>query len=280
MAWAPSSSTLLAGVEGVVDEGHGVAHHGLDAGGVLAQVALADGLDLDGQAVVHLGQDGVLLLQRHLELLAEDLGVEQVLDPQPHPAGLVGVGRADAPPGRAQRVLAQIALGHPVELLVVRHDQVGVAAHHHPAHVDPLGRQRVELGQEHPGVDDHAVADDRGDVGVEDPARHQLQGEGLAVDHHRVPGVVAALVADDHLHVTGQQVGELALALVAPLGPHDHGCGHARSPPSRLRITSQCSPHQGPAPRGVPAPHGSAAPPRRGPQDEDAGRRRRGPRRR
>ena len=91
----------------------------------------------------------------------------------------------------------------------------------------PLAAERVELGQEHAGVDHHAVADDRGDVGVEHPARHELQGEGLAVDHHRVPGVVAALVADDHVHVPGQQVGELALALVAPLGPDDHGCGHA-----------------------------------------------------
>ena len=78
-------------------------------------------------------------------------------------------------------------------------------------------------------VDDHAVADDRGDVVVEDAARHQLEGEGLAVDHDGVPGVVAALVADDHLHLLGQEVGELALALITPLGPDDHGCGHACS---------------------------------------------------
>ena len=193
-----------------------------------------------GQPVVHLGQDGVLLLERHVELLAEDLGVEEVLDPEADPGRLVGVGRADAALGRPQGVLAQEALGHPVELLVVRHDQVGVAAHHQAAGVDALGGQAVELVEQHGRVDHHAVADDRRDVVVEDAARDQLEGEGLAVDHDAVAGVVAALVAHDHVHLAGQEVGELALPLVAPLGPDHHGCGHASSPFARrlgLRTT-------------------------------------------
>ena len=140
---------------------------------------------------------------------------------------LVGIGGADAPLGRAQAVLAQVALGQPVELVVVGHDQVGVAADQELPRVDPLGRQRVHLGQQHGGVDDHAVADHRRDVVVEDAAGHQLKGEGLAVDDDGVPGVMTALIADDQLHVLGEQVGELALPFVAPLGPDDHGCGHA-----------------------------------------------------
>ena len=51
---------------------------------------------------------------------------------------------------------------------------------------------------------------------------------------HGVAGVVAALVADDHRDLLGQEVGRLALALVAPLEPDDHGSRHqARSPRSR-----------------------------------------------
>ena len=126
-------------------------------------------------------------------------------------------------------LLAQVALGHGVELLVVRHDQVGVAADLEPRAVDALGGQRVDLGQQHPGVDDDAVADHRGDVVVEDAARDQLEGEGLAVDHDGVAGVVAALVADDQVHLLGEEVGELPLALVTPLGADDHGRGHAFS---------------------------------------------------
>ena len=85
-----------------------------------------------GSRLYTLARIGVLLLQHHVELLAEDLGVEEVLDPQAHPRGLVGVGRADAPLGGAQLVLAQVALGQPVELVVVGHDQVGVAADQQP----------------------------------------------------------------------------------------------------------------------------------------------------
>ncbi len=199
-------------------------------GRVLVEVLVADRTGVEGEPVVDLGQDGVLLLQDHLELLTEDLGVEEVLDTEPDAGRLVRVGGADAPAGRTQCVLAEVALGDPVELGVVRHDQVGVATHHHAAGVDALGRQRVELGEEDAGVHHHAVADDRGDVGIEDAARDELEGEGHAVDHDGVAGVVAALVADDHVHVPGQEVGELALALVAPLRPDDHGCGHDAPP--------------------------------------------------
>ena len=223
----PLEEDLAALVHGVVDHADGVAHHGLDPWGVLAQVVVGDVAGGQGEAVVDLGQDGVLLLEDDIELLAEDLGVEEVLDPQADPRRLVGVRRADAPLGRAEGVLAEKALGHPIELLVVRHDQVGVAAHDQPADVDAPCRQAVELLEQDGRVDDDAVADDRRDVLVEDAARHQLEREGLAVDDDAVAGVVATLVAHHHVHLAGNEVGELALPLVAPLGPDHHGCGHA-----------------------------------------------------
>jgi hypothetical protein len=110
--------------------------------------------------------------------------------------------------------------------VVVRHDQVRVARHLEPAAVDPSPGQLVHLGQQHPRVDHHPVADDRRDVVVEDPAGQQLQGEGLTVDHDGVPGVVAALVADHQLHLLGQQVGQLPFALITPLGADDDGGSH------------------------------------------------------
>ena len=50
----------------------------------------------------------------------------------------------------------------------------------------------------------------------------QVELEHLAVADDRVAGVVAALVADDHVGPLGEQVDDLALALVAPLGADDH----------------------------------------------------------
>ena len=61
---------------------------------------------------------------------------------------------------------------------------------------------------------------------VQDAARHQLQLEGLTIDHEGVARVMSALVADDEMLIAGEQVGELALPLVTPLGSDDDGCWH------------------------------------------------------
>src|SRR4051794_632818 len=53
-----------------------------------------------------------------------------------------------------------------------------------------------------------------------------MELEDLVAEHQRVAGVVAALVANDERGLLGQEVGRLALALVAPLEPDDHGCRH------------------------------------------------------
>ena len=79
-------------------------------------------------------------------------------------------------------------------------------------------------------VDDDAVADHRRDVRVEHARRAQLELHGLVADHDRVARVVAALVADDHRDLLGEEVGRLALALVAPLEADDHRRGHQRAP--------------------------------------------------
>ena len=230
---------LLAGVEGLVDEADRVGDERLDAGPAHLEVLLAQVVEVEGQLVVDLGQHGVLLAQRGVELLAEDLGVEQVLDPDADAARLVGVGRADAPLGGADLVLAQPPLGDLVDLLVVREDQVGVAPDLHAGRVDALALEHVELGDQHAGVDDDPVADHGGDVVVEHAGGHQLEGEGLAVDHDGVAGVVPALVADHQVHLLGDEVGELPLALIAPLGPDDDGRWHELELLRRRRLTRQ-----------------------------------------
>ena len=111
----------------VVEEPDGVGDHGRDPRRVLVEVRVGDLGGGHREPVVDAREHAVLLLEHDVELLAEDLLVEQVLDAQPDARGLVGVGGADAALGRPERVAPQEALGHPVELLVVRHDQVARA---------------------------------------------------------------------------------------------------------------------------------------------------------
>src|SRR5439155_10060218 len=94
------------------------------------------------------------------------------------------------------------------------------------ADIDAAAAQSLELPDQHRGVDHHAVADHAYLARVEDPGRDQVELELLPVADDRVAGVVAALEADDDVGPLGQQVGELALALVAPLGADDDYSGH------------------------------------------------------
>ncbi len=89
--------------------------------------------------------------------------------------------------------------------------------------------QRVELVDQHTRVDHDTVADHAALAGIQDPGGDQVQLPLLAAADDRVAGVVAALEADDGVCVLGEQVGDLALALVAPLGAHYHDAWHAQS---------------------------------------------------
>ena len=96
--------------------------------------------------------------------------------------------------------------------------------------VDAALLQPFELLHEHGGVDHDAVADDGDAAGGEDAGGEQVQGVLLVADDDGVTGVVAALVADDVVDRTAEQVGRLALALVAPLGADQHDRGHPELP--------------------------------------------------
>ena len=212
---------VLADLEGLVHEVDRVRHVGLHPRREVVEVHRRDLVHRGRELVVDLGEHRCLVLEHQRELLAEDLRVVEVLHPQAHPRRLVGVGRADPALGRAERVLAEVSLGHPVDELVVGEDEVRVARHLQPRAVDASVLEHGDLVEEHLRVHHHPVADHRGDVGVEHSARDELQREGLAIDDERVPGVVAALVAHHQVHLLGEEVGEPTLALVAPLGPDD-----------------------------------------------------------
>ncbi len=152
--------------------------------------------------------------------------IEQVLHPKAEPPRPIAVRRPDPSPRRADLRVAQARLVRPVESDVVRHDHVRAAADSNAGDVDAPRGQGVELVDQRDRVDDDAIADDRGDVRIQDARRRQPELEDLIAADDRVAGVVTALVANDHRRLLGQEVGRLALALVAPLQPDDDGSRH------------------------------------------------------
>ena len=204
-------------------------------GDVLLEPVAVGGVLLDHRVQVERGvlvvraQGEPLGLERGDDLLAQDLGVEQVLHADAQARRLVGVAGADAAARGADLEISQLLLAGHVEQQVVGHDQVGVGGDAQVPVSMPRRRRAVELVRENARVDDHAVADHAQRVAVQDPARDQMELERLAVADDRVAGVVAALEADHRVRPLGEQVGDLSLSLVAPLGADDHGRGHASS---------------------------------------------------
>ena len=222
---------VLAPGEGGLDEPGRVVEVALEAPAPVERT-LDEGLDRH-RLEAHGPEEEVLVREDAPDALGEHRPIEEVLHPQPDPPGPVAVGRPDAAAGRADLRPAEAGLVAPVEGDVVRHDHVGAAADLDLRDVDAPGGQHVQLGDERRRVDDHAVADDRRDVRIEHARRHEVELEDLVAGDHGMAGVVAALVADDHRDLLGEEVGGLALALISPLQPDDDGCRHQRAPRSR-----------------------------------------------
>ena len=211
----PARLELLVQEEAALDD------VGADALGV-GEVGLADLLDRVGGELVDLLEDGVGVGERALELLAEDLLVQHVLDAKAGAVHLVHVAGADAALGGADEVLAELLLVRPVEVLVVGHDDVRVAGDLEVVGGDALLGEHVDLGQQDLGVNDAAVADHGVGALVHDAGGDLVERELLAVRDDGVAGVGTAGVAADDVKVAGDEVGDLALALVAPLSSHEH----------------------------------------------------------
>ena len=184
--------------------------------------------ELECGLAVHLLQPQVLLGERDLDLLAEDLGIEQILHADADAQRLVGVGRPDAAASRSDLELAEPALARLVDRQVPRHDHVRVARDVHASRGgEPARLELVDLRQEHGRVDDAAGTDDAGLAG-DDAARDLADLVRLAADHDRVPCVRAALIAAHEIRVLREQVDDLALAFVSPLRADDDCRWHLR----------------------------------------------------
>ena len=92
--------------------------------------------------------------------------------------------------------------------------------------VDVALLQGLHLFQQHLRIHHYARTDDRRAMGIQDPGRNEVQRVSFATDDDRVAGVVPALIPDYEVGVLGEQVGDFAFALVAPLDPNQGGTGH------------------------------------------------------
>ena len=86
---------------------------------------------------------------------------------------------------------------------------------------DAGGPDRLDLGEQRLEVDDDARTDDGPSVPRKMPAGSRCSAKRRVAELDGVSGVVASVVARDDVETVGEQVHDLALALVAPLSAQD-----------------------------------------------------------
>ncbi len=153
------------------------------------------------------------------QLLAEIRAIEIAHAHGERTRNLVAIARTDAAHRGADVLAARSALvqdgvfGH-----VPGKDHVRpIAEHQVVGHLDAASVQAVYFLQDAGRIDHHAAGDDALHLGAQDAAGNERQFVGLAAGDYRVPGVAAALIADDDFVFIGQQIDELAFGFVAPL---------------------------------------------------------------
>ena len=215
MAWAPSSTTWRPRATASSTSGWVSAMYGRSRSASArysSAIAIGFGpLDADRRELV------VLAIEHELQLEPELGGVEQVAHAQADAACLVDVRGSDAAPGRAQAaLLARLVFGA-VEALVVRHDQVRGGADAQAAGVDLARAELVQLGDQQARVHGDARPDDAQRARIEDAGRNQVYREAALLIDDGMASVRAPMATYDQVRVAGQQVDDLAFALVAPV---------------------------------------------------------------
>ena len=173
-----------------------------------------------GGQLVYLLEDGVGVGKRCLELLSKNLLVEHVLDAQSGAVHFVHISGTDATLGRTDEVFAETLFVCAVEVLVIRHHDVRVTGNLECITTYALSLEGVDFPKEDFGVHDAAIADDGNGSLVHYATRHLVQRKALISGNNGVTSVRTAGRAAHHVEVCGDEVGYLALSLVAPLGSH------------------------------------------------------------
>ena len=106
--------------------------------------------------------------------------------------------------------------------MVWQDDRAGLADTHSTARINATFRQHIEFFEQCAGRQHHTVTDQTADILTQDAGRDQMQDGLFTLDNQGVTSIVATLKAHHRVGLVGQQIDNLAFALIAPLGANDN----------------------------------------------------------
>ena len=207
----------------VVQVGGGIENMRLQAVGV-SEVFVSELIRIErGSWRIERLQQRVLMRDNVNQTLAEEVAVQQVAHAdRVSSSGFIAVACADASARGADRFGLAALFEDRFFGDVIREDHVSAVADQQVvADRDIAGAELVDFSQQRLGIDDDSWSNHRDDAGPQSTNRKQRQLIGLAVELHRVAGVVASLVAYDNVVLIRQQIDDFPFCFVAPLEPDD-----------------------------------------------------------
>ena len=208
----------LAVLDGRMEHLRGVGHERREPLCILPAI-LNDRIDGHRLGSVEGREELVFVLDNSPEFLLQLRQIAKIAHPHGvAPPDLVRKAWADTANRGADLLLAERFLSQLVFPLVVVQDDVGVLADEQPAvQTDATIRQAVDLADQYGRVHHDRVGDHADSALPDRAARKQVQREAAVPDHHRMTGVRAAAIPDDHIAALRQDIDHLAFAFIAPL---------------------------------------------------------------
>lgn len=211
----------LVGLESLVHEGDGVDHEGSQ---IVGELLVSQNLLLNVvlKVAVSLLSGSDQSSKSRLKLLpCTGLLRNQVVDSDTGSRGLGGVGRADTLTGGANGLLGggQLLLletvGQLVEVenqMASRRDEKSVSA------LETLVLNGLELVEERGHVDHDSGAEQVLAVGVDQTGGQHVEVVLDIADHNGVSSVVSTLASGTNVNLVAENIHELSLSFIAPLG--------------------------------------------------------------
>ena len=201
-------------------EGDGVAHIGADELAVLQQL-LVQRLTVDRGLVIEVLKDDVLHLDRSKQAGAQPFLVVKIRHLHADLGVLVGIEGGDAGLGGTEGLAAQALLLVGVLKCVIGHQDLRPFGDDEVRGGNALIGDALQLIDQLHNIQRHTVADDVGDVGIENAGRQNVQREAAIVVDDGVTRVCTALETDDNVGMFRHHVSDFTLAFVAPVGAND-----------------------------------------------------------
>jgi hypothetical protein len=142
------------------------------------------------------------------------------------PGGLVGICRSISVQSGTNLVLLATLLLKLIEPFVEWQHEMGAIGDAHTRDIDAAVLKSTQLCDQGGKLDHNPGADHALNMRVEDARWHEPKLERAAVCLYGMTGVTPTVGSHDHGGIGGKRIGELALALVAPLTTHDDCCWH------------------------------------------------------